>query len=868
MGRLSPTILLLACFITVANADYGDAFADKLSEGIASTFTFLFERFTTQHLAQSLVFHDYVAIAASPIDITLVAISAIRVGGPPWLKAVVGRAAEATAAVEQELMSSNREVCEVWNGRDVVRRIGAGLVREFVCLYPGKEVPKNAVIKVMSMAEAVANGYMKLASDTKQGLWQKVRALLPFAVVDQDDQVCETGSRENIDAHQDEVVIISNVRPESPNISLNRSNNTGTQGLYCACVGVLLKVGEIAFAYFMTYYHQNHATHAYAFPLFTAGTVLVCLGTGVNASVVGSSTKEEYFQPAKAWAARMVWLQKKTTLSDQDFRSTALFTGVDQPTIITSSRIINQNQDSDNIQRRLTVLTYIGLMLTLVGFVAQLVGLESLHRSVRIVSLAAASFMMAVRVWACRARTNPIVSRDLTPGFELDWLAVMLGNPGNAPWMRSRNELASGPSNESLNGAEGSSDGSLASSDADEAQACTKLRQSLAKLANWRSPVVQEATQLTEAMEAAMDRLHNSCDCRDFIWADKVQVGKMEELEVKFKMSRRPDGKWKSDAGEVEAALSLMVFSATPGNEGQIASGSIDADAELPLERGDTPSKRIRILGPHTNALLQHLSWWTPADGPRIRVGQVEYVTAEEGAHSIGARTQRSHVVGNMNEFHIRQSNVVGFDPRQGKSPRAGQGATVDAVSLPSRVWPYSARNERRSFDLSAQRTPTLVTEEGNSSTNGGPECSGTAFSYPFQLSSPYSTNSGHGKWKFKASRRENLQLPAEDSNSVLFVESFDSLPVFYAKDMLATFIWAAMEALKSPVQGTTSTQGSETGEPRDPGKQFHLTNSDIDGLAQGIHGTGLLSERDAHLSILVPLAMQSKLPDAPSPST
>ncbi|MBE3047392.1 hypothetical protein IMZ48_33740 [Candidatus Bathyarchaeota archaeon] len=69
-------------------------------------------------------------------DITII-VSAIRVGGPSWLKALVGRARENLAVAEAELMSSmSNEVCELWNGRQVVRCMGAAPVVKFLCLLP------------------------------------------------------------------------------------------------------------------------------------------------------------------------------------------------------------------------------------------------------------------------------------------------------------------------------------------------------------------------------------------------------------------------------------------------------------------------------------------------------------------------------------------------------------------------------------------------------------------------------------------------------------------------------------------------------------------------------------------------------------
>ena len=71
--------------------------------------------------------------ALAPLGILTAIVGAIRVGGPSWLKAVVGRARENRATVELELMSStSHEVCELWNGQGVVRTMGKPEITEII----------------------------------------------------------------------------------------------------------------------------------------------------------------------------------------------------------------------------------------------------------------------------------------------------------------------------------------------------------------------------------------------------------------------------------------------------------------------------------------------------------------------------------------------------------------------------------------------------------------------------------------------------------------------------------------------------------------------------------------------------------------
>jgi len=74
---------------------------------------------------------DNIIFAMAPLGIITAIIGAIRVGGPVWLKAIVGRARENQAAAEVELMSStSTDVCELWNGQTIVRMMGSPQILE------------------------------------------------------------------------------------------------------------------------------------------------------------------------------------------------------------------------------------------------------------------------------------------------------------------------------------------------------------------------------------------------------------------------------------------------------------------------------------------------------------------------------------------------------------------------------------------------------------------------------------------------------------------------------------------------------------------------------------------------------------------
>lgn len=114
-----------------------------------------------QFLSQSMGWADCIIVAVAPLGIITTIVSAIRIGGPSWLRAVIGRSTENLSAAEMDLMSStSKETCELWNGDDVVRCQGEGSVEEFVCLFP-KDVGHNSTVKIMTLNQAMKVGIIE-----------------------------------------------------------------------------------------------------------------------------------------------------------------------------------------------------------------------------------------------------------------------------------------------------------------------------------------------------------------------------------------------------------------------------------------------------------------------------------------------------------------------------------------------------------------------------------------------------------------------------------------------------------------------------------------------------------------------------------
>jgi hypothetical protein len=118
------------------------------------------EQFAKQFMSESLGWLDNIIFAMAPLGIITAIVGAIRVGGPTWLKAVIGRARENRAAPEIELMSStSHEVGELWNGQAMVRVSGRPEVQQLVYLEKYRDYESSLGLFTPKAAEEA--GYMR-----------------------------------------------------------------------------------------------------------------------------------------------------------------------------------------------------------------------------------------------------------------------------------------------------------------------------------------------------------------------------------------------------------------------------------------------------------------------------------------------------------------------------------------------------------------------------------------------------------------------------------------------------------------------------------------------------------------------------------
>ena len=115
-------------------------------------------------MSETLTWPDHFIFAMVPLGILTAVIGAIRVSGPRWTRAIIGRARETRAFAEFELMSStSHEVCELYNGRYIVRAMGKPQLQQFI-LFDTSERNERACEGIHTLQSALDTGLIQYHS--------------------------------------------------------------------------------------------------------------------------------------------------------------------------------------------------------------------------------------------------------------------------------------------------------------------------------------------------------------------------------------------------------------------------------------------------------------------------------------------------------------------------------------------------------------------------------------------------------------------------------------------------------------------------------------------------------------------------------
>ncbi|KAM0433476.1 hypothetical protein ACHAPT_004356 [Fusarium lateritium] len=831
-----------------------------------------------QFMSLALGWEDCVVLAMAPLGIITILVSAIRVGGPAWLKAIIGRARENVSAAEMELMSStSKEVCELYNGQTIVRCPGSSPVWEFIYLIPitsrKQDSDGRLDIRVVTLEEACQE-------DRK--LLHKLDIFTSSSSPKSSDISVEQGVElgtftehaENSDQSPNEAIyVVRNMSPDAPNIILNlQDNNSNRKELQAsAVIGVTLQLCVLVFFGIITYHpavknsfrKDDRHVEDYAFPLAAGGTLVLVLGIFLCGTVVESSTRETHYKRNDKYEMRVVWIQQKQTVGDRVFEPFATFPGSPRDMVSMSHRC-----DASHAQT-LGPLTVVGIFIGLTGFFIQFIGLRAMNSAATLAQLGAIGIMTAIRAWVRRGLARPPQEEKLTSGFELDtlaWALTLLNHsqhekpkPGLAAPMANleqnpassnnvwqghfRQQTKRGPQQLIRPGDIGqlmnlekqqqyswtiSTGGSIdhqpllqhASSPNSKAQQVFETRRNLGRLAQSKGASANEAINLSKAMEKVMNVLFPfGSNEVDRVWTWPLPVSYSDSLTENcpcyvYLSLICKEGSWKVLADQLGSVLSLFMFTAHKQEESQSRGGQ----AEFNLDDENNDWLRQKTMNSGLGIRL-----FGPAD-----VKQADQLIQD-----------------------LRWWAPESFDTLaeiQEVERLQGDSGTKEKECVCKEPFAKSADREYE-FDEIFRSDPRLdaIRVDDDRAVGYGPPC-------------PQSRRNGERQRYFRNFSTFCHCFWSKMERGTLAMESNDSLEKLYAKDLLFSFLLSAAKTIPKRLNCEVTTRGTAVSK-RVNDTSTVLVTTEMSSLAAEFIRLGYGDEQEAWVSIIAPLSMMEKLP-------
>ncbi|KAH6847189.1 hypothetical protein B0I37DRAFT_139209 [Chaetomium sp. MPI-CAGE-AT-0009] len=412
----------------LSSAEEWSDFADNFATDLAPLITLFGEQVTKQFLSESIGILDNIIFGLAPLGILTALVSAIRLYGRASLKSFIGRAQEAHGVAEAELCSStSHDVCELWSNGGICRVFGRPKILEFIYVkgdenvYPGETWYGTPGNEPPLCGIYLPNGYL-------------VSPALPDS-----ERWTEVGERRRRWRRWGRRRRPSNdLFAPFPNLSLNVGTRRTSKKFLLAAVaaGLLLETSFFVYATWATFYNPGFYTEddepqLWSFVLAMAGTVALMCGMSLCAILVERrSTERRFIAPKKPDGSRprIFWLQcGDQRVGDQQFRSFAYSAEKDE-------YMTSYIHDPDFVPifgLPPRIVLWAAIVLSLLGFVCQFVGLRGLHGSIILYQLACTLVMSVIRALLRSRRLGREQNRleglkRSSDSDELDWQALAI----------------------------------------------------------------------------------------------------------------------------------------------------------------------------------------------------------------------------------------------------------------------------------------------------------------------------------------------------------------------------------------------------------------------------------------------------------
>ncbi|KAH4338100.1 hypothetical protein HBH98_214880 [Parastagonospora nodorum] len=348
----------------MADDDKDAEFAFNLFTDIAPLLALFGDQFAKQFTSESLTWVDHLIFAMVPLGILTAIAGAIRVQGPRIAKSFIGRGRENRALAEIELMSStSKEVCELFNGKSIIRVMGKPKIAQILVFPHEYETLKRKdeetdQKRLDTSSAAVPTGNNKASLENKSGetetLWKDNSCgIHTFKTASSQEgskselleieeyhswsyQVIRkilgrlTGTQNPLRRHQvDRNSVIKSLGP--PNLQLGLSSDqfensfprTGHEAFIAAVTAVTLQASLIAIAT-TTIYHEptrraiNFQPKAYGYSCYIIGSIMLSVGVGICSLAVERNTIEYNWKVLSRNKSGGESAQERITISENE----------------------------------------------------------------------------------------------------------------------------------------------------------------------------------------------------------------------------------------------------------------------------------------------------------------------------------------------------------------------------------------------------------------------------------------------------------------------------------------------------------------------------------------------------------------------
>ena len=589
---------VFAARIPVVLADTGEDFSNNLFSDLAPVLALFGEQVAQQYMSQSTSRIEDLIFAMAPLGIITAITSAIRVGGPSYLKAIIGRAREGEGVVEVELMSStSTDVCELWNGNGVIRVLGSTPIVELFYLEHTRSGQPAAPEPATPEPPAPKPNTSPLTGPWDEHATQiydfragRVARVLQSNTL---DTTAESYAR-ILQSNTSDTVGENDKAPPNLGLNIGRPKVCRLELILVAKVGILLQVGVLVFAgaSAMPPLNQkltkdNKRVLLYASPTMAIGTTALVIGMFLCAYIIDRSTDKARWtvsKPGMNKQAKVAWIQRGAVVNDQQFDSYFIqreSSDVDMGRMwktvsrafpkkwLNTNSELHISKSQKGLRHQQDPLTVIAASVSTIGFIAQFIGLRGLNWSVTIAQLAATAIMTILRTAIRRGLVlDEVQHKKIYNGYELEWTAMKIKDCHH--WAVVTCGLEDG----------------MAVTSNRLATEVVEARCRLGELFQWENRWENTVDLTVQAIEAAMNffassdiALTDMANAPEFVWqliaevherpatADAVPVTQFEVIEMKLSRKWLPEGWVWSDwrVGEVnrrkiEAVLGLWML--------------------------------------------------------------------------------------------------------------------------------------------------------------------------------------------------------------------------------------------------------------------------------------------------------------------